>query len=384
MEDFDYIICGGGAAGLGLAYHIFHSEILKDKTVLILDKEDKIINDRTWCYWTDTPMPLLEPMVSHQWSKFGFYTPDACREIEIKPYQYQLIRGIDYYSHIKQLLATDKRFKFVKAEIQSIESTTQGAVVTASGKHYSCRYVFSSLFAKPSEEQLHNHIFLLQHFVGYEVKSEKALFNPSLPIFMDFRVQQRNHPTFMYVLPFSAHQALVEYTLFSPELLSPETYDLEIREYLEKYYQLSNFEITYTEKGAIPMTDYSFPAGDGKSVIYIGSAAGMSKATSGYTFYRIQKHSANLVSALENKKNPASANIQSSWKLKMDRLMLYVMLHEGDSIWSIFQKLFDNNPSERVLAFLNEESSYMEDLMIMASVPSAPFVRAIFQSGIKL
>jgi lycopene beta-cyclase len=188
----------------------------------------------------------------------------------------------------------------------------------------------------------------------------------------------------MYLLPYSGKEALVEYTLFSPELLKQESYYSSIAEYLEKYYNLKNYEVTHEERGAIPMTDYAFPSGDGQSVIYLGSAAGMSKASTGYTFYRIQKHSRQIIKQLERRQSPALAQQQSTWKLKMDRLMLHLMLTDGSNTWKIFQEMFENNPVGRVLSFLNEETSYMEDFLIMNSVPSGPFIKALMETGLKL
>ena len=52
MKAFDYIIAGGGAAGLSLAWNLSRSEILRNKTVLIIDRDDKKRNDRTWGFWT--------------------------------------------------------------------------------------------------------------------------------------------------------------------------------------------------------------------------------------------------------------------------------------------------------------------------------------------
>ncbi|MCG8480986.1 MAG: lycopene cyclase family protein, partial [Spirochaetales bacterium] len=60
MERFDYILAGGGAAGLSLAYHMMHGG-LADKRLLIVDLANKNSNDRTWCYWSDTT-ELFDPI----------------------------------------------------------------------------------------------------------------------------------------------------------------------------------------------------------------------------------------------------------------------------------------------------------------------------------
>jgi len=51
---YDFIIAGGGLAGLSLAWYLVHSR-LRDSRILLLDKEPKQKNDRTWCYWSNRP-----------------------------------------------------------------------------------------------------------------------------------------------------------------------------------------------------------------------------------------------------------------------------------------------------------------------------------------
>ena len=51
MNKYDYIIIGAGASGLLLADAMGNDSFFADKKILILDKEAKKTNDRTWCYW---------------------------------------------------------------------------------------------------------------------------------------------------------------------------------------------------------------------------------------------------------------------------------------------------------------------------------------------
>lgn len=384
MNRFDYIIAGAGAAGLSLAWYLSQSKILGDKTVLLIDQDSKTKNDRTWCFWTEPDQEIFPDIIYRSWDRIQFLSPEKQMDLPLHSYRYQLIRGIDFYQKVKNELSKDDRFVFKKGVIDEISSDEEGGKVKVEGSLYSSQYVFSSLFQMPDHKVLKGHVYLQQHFIGQVVKADSDIFDSRLPVFMDFRVEQLGHPTFMYLLPYSGKEALVEYTLFSPELLKQESYYSSIAEYLEKYYNLKNYEVTHEERGAIPMTDYAFPSGDGQSVIYLGSAAGMSKASTGYTFYRIQKHSRQIIKQLERRQSPALAQQQSTWKLKMDRLMLHLMLTDGSNTWKIFQEMFENNPVGRVLSFLNEETSYMEDFLIMNSVPSGPFIKALMETGLKL
>ena len=71
MKRYDYIIAGGGCSGLMLALELINSP-LKDKSILIIDKEKKTTNDRTWCFW-ETGDNHLEKLVFKSWDTANFY-----------------------------------------------------------------------------------------------------------------------------------------------------------------------------------------------------------------------------------------------------------------------------------------------------------------------
>ena len=67
---------------------------------------------------------------------------------------------------------------------------------------------------------------------------------------------------------------------------SQKDYDQQIKEYIEKKLNLKNYKITYKEIGAIPLFYPSFK--NEKSKINIGTAGGMTRLSTGYTFLNIQ------------------------------------------------------------------------------------------------
>jgi lycopene beta-cyclase len=86
----------------------------------------------------------------------------------------------------------------------------------------------------------------------------------------------------MYVLPTSPTEALLEYTLFSHDLLAKAEYETAIKEYIAQL----NYQLLHNrkEQGSIPMTCYPFWKKIHKKVLNIGTAGGWTKASTGYTF----------------------------------------------------------------------------------------------------
>ena len=58
---------------------------------------------------------------------------------------------------------------------------------------------------------------MLQHFRGVEVKTVQTCFSPDTAILMDFRCDQSRGIHFIYLLPYSPTEALVESTMLSLE-----------------------------------------------------------------------------------------------------------------------------------------------------------------------
>ncbi len=103
MPHYDFIIAGGGLAGLSLAYHLIDSP-LRDRSILIIDKDAKQQNDRTWCFWEEQPT-LFDEIAYRVWHRLRFVGDDFTREYDLAPYRYQMIRGIDFYDFTRDKLS---------------------------------------------------------------------------------------------------------------------------------------------------------------------------------------------------------------------------------------------------------------------------------------
>ena len=51
MKEFDYVIIGGGCAGLSLAYELEINNKLVSKTLAIIEPRAEYKRDKTWSFW---------------------------------------------------------------------------------------------------------------------------------------------------------------------------------------------------------------------------------------------------------------------------------------------------------------------------------------------
>ena len=380
LLEYDYLIVGGGAAGLSLAYHIAQEPRLAGKKVLLIESEAKTQNDRTWSFWTDEPS-LFDSIVAHEWHKIAFRSPGFERVFDMGRYRYKTINGLDYYRFVQQTLADKPNFTMLRGSVEHLVNTPTGVHATAGTSTYTARYAFDS---RPPNlvklKQPQKHRYLLQHFVGWEIETETDVFDPTTVEFMDFRGEQQHEARFIYVLPFEPRKALVEYTLFSETVLPKAKYEAAIREYLSNTLDLNAYRVVAEEVGAIPMTDHPLPARIGEHIINLGTRGGRAKPSTGYAFKRIQQHSARLVNALTTTGHPPADATGDKWQFHLfDTLLLDIMQRRGETTRDIFRELFEHNPLERIFRFLDEQTSWADNLRVMNSVAPGPFMRSIGQ-----
>lgn len=343
------------------------------KKILLIDKDLKQRNDRTWSFWETKP-GLFEEIVYRRWSKTCFYGKDFSRLLELDPYEYKMIRGIDFYQYCLELIRQQPNFEILNSGINSFSSQETTATVHTDQGTFAADYIFNSiLFDKPVLKK--KEYYLLQHFKGWVIETDVPSFNPSEATLMDFRVDQEHGTTFVYVKPFSATKALVEYTLFTENLLSDEAYDQGLKNYIQEFLQIDSYTITETETGVIPMTNHRFPIADGR-IINIGTAGGQTRASSGYTFQFIQKHSAKIVADLIKDGKPSLQRMNSKKAHFYDSVLLFILKNRKVPGDRIFTLLFKKNKPQHVLRFLDSESSLSEDLKIISSLPTWPFLKA--------
>lgn len=379
-KTYNYIIAGMGCAGLSLAVQLKRSAV-KFERVLLIDRDLKNKNDRTWCFWTKEKNNWFDHMVYNKWDQFEFRSKNFKKVFALAPYQYMQIRGIDFYESCLTELKSDPRFEILTADILAMRSETNTAVIETSKGVFHSDYIFNS--AIRTHQKYDSHTNYVQHFKGLLIETETDVFTDDCPLFMDFSIQQKNDCRFVYIIPQNKRKALVEYTGFSKKKVSEEEYDDELKNYLSHVLKVHQYKLIEEERGEIPMAESEFVNPFGERVVNIGTAGGFSKASTGYTFYFIQRKCKNIIAQIEAKTKLIVPVKSEARFVYYDKILLDVINKKEIEAREVFELLFQRNNIASLLAFLNEESSILQDIAIMNSVPKLHFVPSAIKKLIK-
>jgi lycopene beta-cyclase len=376
MKQYDYIFTGAGLSALMTVYKMVLSGKFENKRILLLDENAKVTNDRTWCFWAEK-ISIWEPSISKKWDSALFANADFKRNLALNPYQYNKIQGLDFYNQVLEWIAKQKNIDFIQEKVLEIEESESIVLVKTENQSFSCSQLFNSIYNPNPVKNQSKYPLLQQHFIGWLIQTEAPVFNPEQATFMDFSVAQKGNTRFMYVLPVSETEALLEYTLFSKELLSKEEYENEIQNYIQKL-EISNYKILEKEAGNIPMTCYPFWKQNTRNVLNIGTAGGWTKASTGYTFRNSDKKSSELVSFLETQTD--FRKFYSKTKFWWyDLLLLDILDQKNETGPAIFSALFQRGNPQLIFKFLDEETSFWEDLQVIWKCPKGLFIEALLR-----
>jgi len=355
MKEFDYIIIGGGCAGLSLAYELEIHNKLKNKTLVIIEPRLEYKKDKTWSFWKTTSHNF-EDCVKKSWKNFSINIPNKTKYLECGKLPYKSIDSGAFYEKINSTLKKNQNISFYK-DIGEISLNNS--------------FVFNSI---PSIGSAENKLW--QHFKGIEIETTKNVFDDEIISLMDFDCQQLGSVHFFYTLPYDKNKALIETTWLSHMNNDLEMdYDKQLKNYIERHLNIKNYKINHKEKGAIPLF---YPSNiNEKNKINIGTAGCMTRLSTGYTFLNIQEHSRFIRKNIENIKNVKKYEIGKKYRF-LDKVFLRVLNKHPKEMSNIFFKMFNNSP-ETVIKFLSNKSNMLQDLSIILRMPKWIFIKACFK-----
>ena len=352
MKDFDIVIIGGGCSGLSLAYQLEINSKLKGRSLAIIDNRDRYFRDKTWSFWKVNQHDF-EDCVIKSWKQFSVNSKDGTLYKDCNKYPYQSIDSGLFYDKILNKLKQNKNIYFFK---NKNEINTNSSIV------------FNSVpeISKTDDK-------LWQHFCGYEIETDKEFFDEEIMNLMDFDCDQKDSVHFFYTLPFSKNKALVETTWLSTMNNQEEKeYDQQLIDYIKNHLNLKNYRIKYKEVGKIPLFRTSNI--NNQNLVNIGTAGGMTRLSTGYTFLNIQEQSKFIRENIECIDKLGTFQIKKKYQL-LDKIFLKVLKNNPSKMPSIFFRMF-NNKSIKVIKFLSNKSNFLEDFSIILKMPKWIFIKA--------
>jgi lycopene beta-cyclase len=373
MIDANIIVVGGGCAGMQLINALLKLPAEQTGEILLIESNQPVVH-KSWCFWTNKQSEY-DFLVEKHWSELKFRSPSSELSGAISPYRYNYINSEKFFEYHKQLISNSPRVRVVSEEVVKFKSDKDLKQVYTHKNQYAARHVYNSTIDHSFVES--TKILLWQHFKGWFIKIEREVFNTDQATIMDFKVPQDQAAHFMYILPFSKTEALVEFTSFSAlDCYSDQVYDSYLRNYISAKFNCP-YEIIREEKGKIPMTDFNFPAHDKEGIIQIGSAGGAIKPSTGYAFNRISRQTEYLIKCFLNN-NERINNVNSSGRFHFyDTLLLQIIRDQPEKVSIIMDQLFVQNSFLKILTFLDENSTLFEELSLFSTLPKRLFLKQV-------
>jgi lycopene beta-cyclase len=386
MQSYDLVIAGGGLSGWSLAAQLAYRGW--DRPVLLVDDPQRHPSAQVWAFWSreveaSSGIDLLSGAVSRSYQRIRVYADGEPRELSLGRYRYCVVRRCDLVRTAEALVDQCRIIEVRRGRVQGIHDRGDHAVVVVDGEPVRCRWAFDSV-SKPGGVRVDARLA----FTGWEVHTAAAVFDPNVPVLFDFRTPQGSGldpsaapitPRFVYVLPLAPDHALVELTEFVPRHGEPAR-DHErtgaLAQYLVEVVGAGDYETLRTESAVLPLLARPLQRRKGR-VFAIGATAGLVKASTGYAYQRIQRDSSQLAASLVQYGRPVNPADRRHRHRLLDAVLLDVLDRDATQLEVAFARLFGRNPAERVLSFLDETSTIVNDLRIMASLPPGPYLRAL-------
>lgn len=372
-NDYDVAILGGGLAGLSLAVRL---AAIPHVRAVVIEARPAYRRDKTWSYWRLLDHPFGEA-VAARWlawevtrltgSGRRVVTTQAC-----PAHPYETIPADRLYALARARLASAPHVDLrLGCAVEQVSEEAERVRIETSQGGLTAAFVFDS--RPPPARQGR----LVQRFLGQEVRVARPVFDADRVTLMDFAVrQQPGLVRFLYVLPISPTQALVEDTWLAPaESILPDHRDA-IRAYLAERFGVADFEVTFEEEGAIPMSpDLQAPGSTGR-VLPIGTAGGAVKPSSGYGFLAIQRMADALAADLAAGRRPTPFQPRSPAARWMDGIFLSALRHAPEQAPLIFESLFGRARPGPLLRFLNDIGGQADIAKVIAATPKRPMLAA--------
>lgn len=372
-KEYDMIIIGAGCAGMQLMRALVHHPLYGGQRILLLDDGKSMQQSKTWCFWFKPGSHPYQHLISKQWSRLSIGTGEKLLTQSIHPFVYGHIKSSNFFDYHFSIIQQNPQIAFVEEQVLHTEKKGKAFYVRTNKSIYTSNLVFSGSWDHKMVMD-DAHVYLEQQFFGWQIKTEKDVFNDHAATLMDFRTEQHQGVSFIYTLPFSSRTALIEFTSFSDKAFDRLYFENTLSDFINKKFN-TTFKIIKTEQAVIPMTDHLFKRYTTDGSIAIGTAAGMVKPTTGYAFSRILRDSSYLAEQVLS--GTPIVDFEKNRFRFYDRLLLQLIQKKPDQAKYILETLFQKVGFERILQFLDEDTTVWQEVLLFAQLPKKSFLLTI-------
>ncbi len=379
MKETDIIIIGAGCSGTSLAHHL-ETEGFPGK-IDIYDSRTKFDRDQRWCSWGTMP-DSFKPLIKHSWHKWAVCDKQNHIVKTSDEHIYSQIYAPDFFKHFhcKWTEKSSRTQIHLGEKITEIKQKKGFVEVETNSGKIRAKFVFDARNnGSKNLEGLKStkSVYLHQTFLGSKVKFKKPVFSPDTATLMDFAVKQNIGLSFIYVLPYSETEALVESTCFSEKPLGWEFHLSNVEDYLFENFG-NDYEILGEETGDLPMTTAEINPQLSENVYAIGIAGGHARPSSGYAFNRIQRHTQQIAKAIVAGKKIPTKFSDNRFDF-YDLVFLQAVKTNPEIAHEFFIRLFSRVKSESLIRFLLDESTLKDDFRVINAMPKVDFLKACFK-----
>lgn len=374
---YDFLFIGLGASNSLILLALLRQKILEGKRVAIVETEKKNKNDKTYCFWAGPDEPIVKDLASIISHQYHTIVVNQTLPQSIKYNQYYYIRSIDLYDFTLRS-SVNAGIPVFRDQVEDVLCENGLCTVFSAKNRYVAEHVFDS--RPPSPKLLGaDDIYLHQSFHGFHIRCRGDVFQEHTFEMMNFNVEQSDFTQFIYILPFSPHEALVELTRFGSQKIDTDYAVATLEAFIKR--DFGDYEIISKESGCIPMTTFINHHNTASGILNTGAAANLIKPSTGYGFKKMYAFS-EKVSGRITKNNYDQFNqiaLDSKTRFRFyDHLLLLILLHWPKHGKKIFAQLFKSQDILTIFSFLDEKTSLRQEVRIFASLPTAIFVRSLF------
>ena len=267
------IIVGAGLSGLLTAWRCL--DVNPDLIVMVIEASDRIAGDHTWSFnLTDVAPELrdwIKPFIAYQWDSYDVKFPKRERRLDIT---YCTGNSETLRACVQPHIDSGRLKLKLTTRVIDLQSDY---VILHNEQKLSANCVLDARGFEPNDN-----VFLgYQKFVGRTIRTKEP-HGLKRPIIMDATVEQLGGYRFVYCLPFTEHEVLVEDTYYTD---GPELSENEVTARIDDYINAKGWdehELLRQEKGVLPITLAVDETCENNTKI--GIKGGFYHAITGYSF----------------------------------------------------------------------------------------------------